>query len=307
MSIEITTNEQAAPVQPSEQPDKASAEKPEQSVDTSSVRAQGENEKEAKPQDEVSEDNGEKEGDEPLAAEERPKKKSGTQRLKEKVARLSQELEALKTQGFQSQRKEEPKETLDTDSKEPLEENFETHKDYVKALAKWTYEQEKAQDQKRTLEVKERESYQAQIKAHNDRVAKFKETNPEYDDVVADFIEEHGDMRFSVGLEQALLESDLSPQVLLDLAQNPDELIRINSLSPIAAAREVGKIEARIASRDASKKVEAKTITKAPPPPNPISGTADSSAKKSIFDPDLPFEEYEALRREELKRQKRWA
>lgn len=314
MSIVITSTPNTQTQAPAATGDKAQATESAEDVKPS-VETQGLETKETTevaPKDADVDGENEDDGEEPLAAEDKPKKKSGIQRLKERqareVAELRREIDALKTQDPKGQRAEsvasqELQANLEGPN-EPQEETFESHKDYVKALAKWTYEQEKAQDQQKSKEAQAKDAYQSQIKQHNERVAKHKESSPEYQQVVEEFIEEHGDVRFSPGLQQAVFDSELGPAIIEQLLRAPDEFKRINELTPLAAAREIGKIEARLDVKSSSKK-ETKTTTNAPAPLKPVGG-GSSAPKKSIFNAETQAE-YERIRMEDMsKRRSAW-
>lgn len=236
----------------------------------------------------------EKEANEVLEAEEKPKKKSGIQRLKERHARemaaIHREIEAMKSQANAGKR-EEPVQSKD----KPRAEQFETHEEFVEALTDWKFEQKEKLNAEKSKEAEAKSAYENQRKAHNERVAKFREENPDYDDAIEEFIEEHGDMQFSFGLQQAIMESEEGPALILELAKDPALLKRINGLSVTAAAREIGKLEARLAkTEDQPKEVK---LTKAPKPPTPIAGKS-APVRKSIFDEDLSFSEYVRMRRD---------
>lgn len=296
MSIEITSNSDAK-VPTQSVSDKAPATEPAK-VDASSAKAQGETEALEGAQTPSESENSSETN---TQTQDAPKKKSGIQRLKERHARemaeIRQEIANLRTQAPSGKRLDEASQSV-VENEEPKEEAYESHADYVRALAKWTYAEEKAKDQQKSKEAQVVDEYKSRIDAHKARVAEFRKSTPEFVQVVNDFIEEHGDMSFSPGLEESILESDVGPQIILELAKRPDELNRINRLSVVAASREVGKIEERINARK-SVSPETKT-TKAPPPPNPLSGKPDSGSK-SIYSSELSQEEYEALRRKQMK------
>lgn len=310
MSIVVTSNaEVLEQTQSVQSDDKAQAQEAAKD-EASSAEAQGEETKEtveATSKDEA--EGGEDEGEEPLAAEEKPKKKSGIQRLKERHARemaaIHREIESLKSQDPKGQRQSEVEMKSESLSEgKPVADKFDTHEEFVEALTDWKLEQREKANLQKSKEAQAKNAYQDQIKRHNDRVAKFKESAPEFDDVIAEFVEEHGDVKFSPGLEQSIFDSDNGPAVLLELAKNPEEFDRINRLPPFAAAREIGKIEARVAGKE-SKKPETKTTTKAPPPLKTV-GTGASGVKKTIFNAESQAE-YERARLEQMsKRNSAW-
>lgn len=301
MSVIVTsTTDVAATPAPQAETQAQTAEAAPKLDDASSAKAQGEESEVESAGESEARDDAETQSDEPKA-QEVPKKKSGIQRLKERHARemaeIRQELESLKTQAPRGQRNEALEAETVVENPEPKEEDFETHADYVRALAKHTYAEEKARDEQKSREAQAVNEYKAKVQAHQARVAEFSKATPDYAKVISEFIEDHGDMRFSVGLEESILESELGPAVIFELAKNPEELNRINRLSLVGASREIGKIEERILARKAQKP-EPKLTTKAPPPPTPLVGKPERAGKKSILDPDISFAEYERLRAE---------
>lgn len=69
---------------------------------------------------------------------------------------------------------------------------------------------------------------------------------------------------------EALADSDAGPEVLYFLGKNPAEARALAQMNPAAAARHIGRIEARIeAQREA-----AKAATQAPPPPATVRGSS---------------------------------
>lgn len=307
MSIVVTTNQPTQETPPAQSAQAQSIEA--EVVDKSSTEVQGETEESAAKEDAA---NSESESAEQLVTENQPpKKKSGVQRLKERMAReaaeharekaeIRKEIESLRSQVTSGQRQEEQSTSQAESSGEPLEENFESYKDYVKALAKYTYAQEKAQDEKKSKEAQASDHFQSQVKKHNERVEKFKAENPDYTKTVEEFIDDHGDVSFSLPLQQEIFESEMGPAIINELLKRPDEFTRLNALGPVATAREVARIEARLA-RQETPKTETKQTTKAPPPPTPLSGKSDKATKKSIYDEGLSQSDYEKLRREQMK------
>lgn len=69
-------------------------------------------------------------------------------------------------------------------------------------------------------------------------------------------------------MREAILESDDGPALAYHLGKNPDLAEKIASLPPIAAARELGRLEAKLARE----REQPPVISKAPPPPPKIEG-----------------------------------
>ena len=240
-------------------------------------------------------------------AKDKPKKKGGFQRRIDKLnARYSaaqQEVEywrqlALKQTGAGEPKKEpvESKQPAVADGK-PNPDHFDTHAEYVEALADWKTEQKlKERDQK--LEKTKLEIEQANtLKAHSDRVKSFAEKTDDF----ADVLESVDDIPVSTAVQEIIISSENGPELMYELAKNRDEYARICKLPPLAAARELGRIESRIASKASESKPETKKLTKAPKPIGPVGGSK-GAVVKSIDDPGLSQAEYEKLRREQMKR-----
>ncbi len=125
-----------------------------------------------------------------------------------------------------------------------------------------------------------------------ERVRNFSSSIDDFEEVM----EEAEDVEVSPALQEAIFDSSVGPQVLYELAKNPEEANRISKLSPIAAIREIGRIEGKL---QASLKETPKksTTTKAPRPLSNVRGSGKVS--KDLNDPNLSQAQYEALRRKQ--------
>lgn len=261
-------------------------------------------------------DDSEADGDELEAKDDsekaKPKAKSGSQRRKERaeraeaeVARLQRLVEGMALKGAGSPDKPEPKEAAATqanqvnDDGRPRPEDFETHLEFMEKLTDWKLDQreqaKKADDHKAKLKADQ----QALEKAHFAREKAFAEKTADYAEVLKDVDHFKG---ASPTLAEIIGTSEIGPELMYELAKNPEEYERINALPPIAAAREMGKIESRIASLSSdAQKPEPKKQTKAPPPIAPVSSKGGSVAK-SIHEIAASGSqaEYEAARLKQL-------
>lgn len=264
-----------------------------------------------------SETEGEESADEELEAskedesgkEEKPKgKKGGFQRRIEKLnARAA---EALRRAEAAEQRlaqleadSKKPTEPTETEQKaattdgEPQMDAFETYTEYAKALARWEVRQEFEAREAKAQEAKRQAEEQARVNAHRERVQKFAASVEDWEDV----IESVADVRMSLTVQTELLNSENGPELMYELAKNREELERICSLGPVAAARELGKFETRIAKQASAeeKKPEPKKLTKAPKPIEPV-GASKGSAKKTPE--EMSYADYERWRRDQERR-----
>ena len=81
-------------------------------------------------------------------------------------------------------------------------------------------------------------------------------------------------------MAQTIQASEIGPDVIYWLGSNPKEAERIARLSPLLQAREIGKIEARLASNPPAKKTST-----APAPIAPVTARAASAPAYDTTDP----------------------
>lgn len=236
---------------------------------------------------------------------EKPKKKGGFQRRIDKLnarhTAAQQEIEHWKAMALKNAASEPKADTkveskAEANSDEPNPETFDTHTEYVKAITAWTVKKEAKAAKEAENKEKLAEESKTAIQAHLDREKSFKKNVKDYDDVVA----EVDDILATPAVTQAIVESDHGPELIYELAKNRAEFERINKLPPLAAARELGKLEAKFATSE-EKQSEPTKLTKAPKPIEPV-GTGKGAVAKRLDDPNLSFAEFVKLRRETQRR-----
>lgn len=228
---------------------------------------------------------------------EKPRKKSGFQRRVDKLTREREFWREQALKGASTARPEPKVEPVEKpkDAGEPQSEDFETAREYYKAIAQWEIKQEKAADEQRSRKAQLETEHQTVLKTHRERVASFKENAQDFDEV----LEGVDDIIASPAVKDLIMTSENGPALMYALAKDRAEFERINQLPPIAAARELGRYESKLAASSVdSKKPEAKKTTQAPKPISPV-GSKGGTVEKSIYDPNLSQKEYEALRAKE--------
>ena len=140
---------------------------------------------------------------------------------------------------------------------------------YAQEMAKWAIAYADARDAQKAAEqqvAQQAQSEQERIKSYSERADAFSETKDDYYDVAHD-----PDLQVSDAMRDVLLESDHGPQLLYHLGENPKEASRISRLSPVSAALELGKLEARLTAPSQSKPSSApapvKPVVKGAPAP----------------------------------------
>ena len=148
--------------------------------------------------------------------------------------------------------------------KAPNSLNYDSDDDYQKAMDVWLDQatdrklsQKEKQAEEKRVQVQQQEVFQTWESKQSDFADKYEDY---YDVAHAE------DLPISKDMVEALTSSDKGPEILYHLGRNPQEAARICQLPPIAAAREIGKIEAKIAL------TPPKKTTNAPPPINTLSG-----------------------------------
>lgn len=279
-------------------------EKPEQNESEASDSSEAEEESEAGSEGEATspKDGEETEPKDAAAPDQKPKKKSGFQRRVDKLnARISdreREVEYWREQALKGANQPKPDQKADPANAvaaegEPQPEQFEDHRSYVKALAKFEAKQLLAEERQSRAKTELQTEQQKQVQTYTEKAKAFAAKADDYEEVMADV----ADQRLSPAIQDIFLSSENGPELAYELAKDPEEFARMCSLPPGQAYREMGKFEAKLALKaPANQEQKPKTITKAPKPLNPVNAGGKGSATKSIYDPNLSQRDYEAIR-----------
>lgn len=228
------------------------------STETSDVEsASSENQEDS----ETSTENATEKTEEKTAAE----AKGAEKRIKDLVAKhRTAEREAAYWKGV-AEGKVKPQETprQETAPKgKPTIDQFENYDEYIEALTDWKVEQRFEASKTETTKTKEQERREARIKSFNERITEAADEDP-------DIMEYYQDdtLPISQSMGEIIMDSEAGPQLLKYLGENRKEATRISRLSPLAAAKELGKIEDKILNPT---KVETKKVSQAPEPITPV-------------------------------------
>ena len=181
------------------------------------------------------------------------------QREREAREALEQRLAALESQ-------RQPQKMAEAVDQEPQPSQFSDAFEYAKALAEYTADKRIADMKREEAAAKEAEERQKVIQTWAKKVESAKATLPDFDDIVAS-----SDVVVNDDIRDAILESDVGPQILYHLAENDEVARKIAGLSPKAALREIGKLEARFEAKPEEKPAPV-VKSKAPAPIQPIRG-----------------------------------
>ena len=181
------------------------------------------------------------------------------QRERQARVDLEQRLAAL-----EQQRQPQQQSYID---QEPQPSQFADAFEYAKALAEFSTEKALAERDRQVAQAREQEAQQKIIQSWAQKVQDAKAELPDFDDLVAS-----SDVVVNNAVRDAILESDVGPRILYHLAENNDLAKKIASLSPNAALREIGKLEAKFEVKPEAKQTAPVVRSKAPAPIQPIRG-----------------------------------
>lgn len=157
------------------------------------------------------------------------------------------------------------------EDKPPTRDQYESYEAFLDAKAEYTGK--KAAHEYRQKEVAEQKERAARETAA-ERLQTFQaKVNEKYPDL-AERAESIAHVQMPDGMGDAIAESEFGPDILNHFAENPKDFERIAALSPSAAIREVGRLEARLEGAAKPAPAAVQKPSAAPAPLKPVGGTA---------------------------------
>jgi hypothetical protein len=212
-----------------------------------------------------------------------PKKKGGFKKridkLTGKLTAKEQEVEYWKSEAMKQQKTavqptEKVVENKPDQSDKPIADNFDTHEKYVDALTDWKLDQREKVKIAKDRETQTKTEFQKKSADHVKRQQEFVKEHTDFDELM----EAVEDIPMTLVVQQVILDSENGPELMYELAKNREEYERICKLPAIAAARELGKFESRIAKASETVTPETK-VSKASAPLKPVTGKAQVPQK----------------------------
>lgn len=210
--------------------------------------------------------------------DEKPKRRrSGSDRLKRRIAYLEAELQdsrsRVSTDGVV------PQDVIEKEiGSKPKEEDFKgDFLAFERAMTAYELDaRQAAREIRRAYQIAQTSralSLREARAEHNERIEEFRQKVPDFDET----LKAAANLKTAPAVESLILESDNSAHLVYHLAKNPDRLDRLNRMSERDAAREIGRIEARLSLP------QPKTQTQAPKPVvPPKGGSAAPSQEKRL-------------------------
>lgn len=170
--------------------------------------------------------------------------------------------------------------------------DYETFEEYSEALAEWKFDQkikereivEYNRQQERTVAEKTTQ----QAKAWEERESKARQEIDDYDEVINPLLSDPKILHHP-GIGEALAASEIGPRILHYLGTNLSEAMAIAQMSPPAAAKAIGRIEAKL-------EAQSKPKSSAPTPPKPVKPAFKAEGLRD----ELPVDEWLRERNRQL-------
>lgn len=202
--------------------------------------------------------------------DERPRKRSRSDRYKSRIAALAAENAELQQRLGAS---EQPAQNA---PKPPKPEEFQNYTDYEDARAAYNTQQAVSaalsESRKQENQTRLQETRAELVDEFMDGVSKIKERISDYDEVMK------ADVKVRPDIGDLILSSDKGPHLAYELAKNNGARLKeLNAMSPVEAARAIGRIEARLSLPTPKKQTQAPTPIKPP-----VGGAAPSRDPASL-------------------------
>jgi hypothetical protein len=221
---------------------------------------------------------------EPIAEEEAKATEKSNDKLEKrfsKVTKRAQQAEARANELEQRLRDLEAKanpqtlaQTANVDDK-PKAEQFNDAYEYAEALAEWSAEKALKDREVAEQQRKAEEERQKVAENWNTKVKQARKAMPDFEDVVS-----NSRVVVSDAIRDAILESDVGPQILYHLASDDDYANSVAKMPAIKALKEIGRLEAKYEAEKEKPKEKANAVaqSKAPAPISPLKGGKSAGA-----------------------------
>ena len=163
---------------------------------------------------------------------------------------------------------------------------------YAEALAEWSANEAVARREQEIKQQAEQAKQQEVLKTWQQKLDAVKSELPDYEDMVASSTVSVND-----AVRDAILESDVGPRILYELASDDELGAKIANLSTAQALKMIGKLEAKfeVQAEEPAKSKPVAVKSNAPKPINPIRGTGSQSVYTD--GEQLEYQAYRAARK----------
>jgi hypothetical protein len=178
-------------------------------------------------------------------------------------------------------------------NQKPSPDSYKDAFEYAEALAEWSAEQALL---KREQEVKQKEiqaKRQTVIKTWQEKLEATKAELPDYEAMVTS-----SSMSVNDTVRDAIVESDVGPRILYELASNDELAEKLSAMNTASALKLIGKLEAQFEKTEEPVKAEKKTVaakSNAPEPIRPLRSTG-GVADVGMDGNDMSYQQWKAAR-----------
>ena len=147
--------------------------------------------------------------------------------------------------------------------------------EYAEALAEWTTDRKMRERDQAELARKAEEEQSRMRQKFQERLDNAKQDLPDYEEMIAS-----SDVSVSQPVTDAIIESDVGPQILYYLAENPEFARELADKSITSQLRAIGRLEAKFEKSEAPKPSVKEPVAKksnAPAPINPLKSGGNPS------------------------------
>lgn len=223
------------------------------------------------------------------SGEEAKKRRPGG--FQKKISKLQSERDYWRDAALKNQEKPEPSaEKAPEAPKPPNPDDFASFDDFITAKAEFIADQ-KVEQKFRAREEKEQKTSSDQtqrekLQAHQQRLEKTRERITDFDEVL-----DNSDAPLNQALHNAIVESELGPDIAYYLGKNPDKAAELVRMSPEALNRAIGRMEAELEAKSPG---ATKKVTKASAPFKPVNagGSSGEVGKPAAFATQRAYEEW---------------
>lgn len=168
----------------------------------------------------------------------------------------------------------------------PKEEDFADASEYQRATFKRATREASLEQQFEAVSADVDSLKEERKQAWAERTLEARERMPDFESVFNDTVP------VSEPMADMIVQSDVGPELAYWLGKNRSVAHRIAQMSPLEAAREIGRLEARLTAPS------PKTVSSAPKPVQTVAGKAHSAGKAPE---DMSYDEYRAMRQAQIK------
>lgn len=169
---------------------------------------------------------------------------SQQRRARQKARRIAEKAELEELRGRVRSLEQENVVQSETE-KAPKEDEYEDYQEFIKAqasfVARQTAREETAKIQQVARDADQQEENKRSKEKFDERQALARERYSDYDEAVFD-----DNLPVTQEMAEVIMDSEKGPDIAYYLGTHPDEAARIAGLSPVRAAMELGRIEAKI-------------------------------------------------------------